>query len=155
MMPRITNYLISNYPLSAADVTPEVEANPGDLLTFSVQIEGVTGAPSSASLAIAFQISPLEYSGYNLATESTSGAARVWKTVAAGDTNLGFLLENGDWPASVADQTVTQATTAFVTRTIRVPAGFTFVRLSVTPSFTGGTTPKFFATITQAWTTKA
>lgn len=145
------NWLMSNYSLTATGVavpTYETEFNAGDVVNFEVTVEALTGAPSAAALAVKFQVSPIEYRGYNL-DWTTTGDPQAWQDVAAADTYLGKLLVDGDWPASLADQTFTTVVRGVARRFI-VPPINCLVRLALTPTFTGGTSPAFKVTVCNA-----
>jgi hypothetical protein len=141
------NFLIANYSLTGASALnlPEIECNPGEIISFDVLIESVTGTPTAASLAAKFQISPIEFNGLNLNAE-VSGT-QPWIDVVAADTFTGHLLLDGAWPASLADQT---AAYKLVNRRFRAPALGCLVRLVLTPSFTNGTSPGFDLTVAAA-----
>lgn len=136
------NYLLSNFQVSGAAIfTPEVEIEPGTSSIWDVLIESVNGSPSAASLACKFQVAPIEYNGYNMNYDPTSGVQIPWIDVAAGDGYLGHLLQDGAWPTSLADQTLSAH--RLVSRRLIVPAIGRLVRLALTPAFTGGTSPNF------------
>lgn len=142
------NFLLSNYQLSASGTTyftPEVEVDTDDqIIMFDVSIETLTGAPSAASLAAKFQLSPIEYDGLNMNTDSTSGRQRPWYDVVAADGYTGHLLIDGAWPTDLAASFSAYRT---VSRRLLVPPTNRIVRLALTPTFTGGTAPEFRVTV--------
>lgn len=145
------NVLLSNYKLTTSGtlyVTPEIEVEGGELIDFDVLVESISGGPSAASLAAKFQVAPIEYNGFNMNTDVTSGVQRPWIDVVAADTFTGHLLTDGAWPTTLADQTL--AAHRLVNRRLRVPALARLVRLALTPTYTGGTAPAFRVTVASS-----
>lgn len=143
------NFLLSNFILSGSTPvsTPEIECVPGDETIWDVVIELLSGAPTTASIAATFQLAPVEYDGFNMNTDWSTGVGRPWITVAAG-TDIGHLLKDGAWPTSLADQTWTVH--KFVSRRLIIPALCTVAKLVLTPAFTGGVSPLFRVTVAVA-----
>ncbi len=139
------NFLASNIKVPSAFSSSEIMVEPGEILSVSVMVESVSGAPTTASLAAKLQVAPIEYKGYSWNTDSVSGTQRPWIDVAVGDTYLGHLLIDGAFPASLADQNIT--TPRIVTRRFKVPPLAQIVRVVLTPTFSGGTSPEFRVTI--------
>lgn len=133
--------ICSNFLLTSAFTTAEFEGDAGDVFGLGILVESITGGPSAASIAVKFQVSPIEFNGYNVNT-GTSATESPWIDVAAAHTGLGNLLVDGDFPASLADQTVTAFQTA-CERRIRLGSMMRLVRAVITPAFTGGSSPGF------------
>lgn len=141
------NYLLSNFKLSGSTTiyTPEIEVDTDDQIAFfDVQIELLSGSPSTATLAAKFQLAPIEYDGHNMNYDSTSGRQRPWYDVTAADGYTGHLLLDGAWPTDLAASFSAYRT---VSRRILVPPSNRLVRLALTPAFTGGTSPEFRVTV--------
>lgn len=141
------NWLLSTYQLTASGVavpTADVECNPGQIAFFDVLVESVSGSPSAASLACACQIAPIEALGNNI-NYFASGGQQQWQTVTAADGFTGHLLLDGAWPTVLADQTL--AAWRSVSRRLLIPPVSRQARLSLTPTFTGGSSPSFRVTV--------
>jgi len=145
-MSSLTNFVLSNTSVTAALNTNEIEADYGDIVSCDVHVQALTGAPTTASLTIAFQVGPIEYKGYNMNWEP-SGDLVPWQTVVAADGYLGQLLLDGAWPTTL-DQTKTYP--ILVNRRLLVPPMGRLVRVVLTPTFSGGTTPGFTCSVVMA-----
>ncbi len=141
------NFLLANYQLTTATQTADIECNPGEVAIFEVLVESVSGGPSSASLAASIQLAPIEAKGYVL-NQYTSGDQIQWQTPTPSDTYLGHLLLDGAFPSSLADHTL--AAWRSVSRRILIPPIARLARMTLTPSFTGGTSPNFRVTVAVA-----
>lgn len=147
------NFLLSRFRLSgnATIYTPEIEVEPNETLALTVLVEQLGGTPSAASLTAKFQVAPVEYIGLNMNTDSTGvNLDRPWLDVTAGDGYLGHLLQDGAWPAALADQTIPIVNTysyRAISRRLVVPPLTNIVRLALTTSFTGGSSPYFQVTV--------
>ena len=134
-----TNFIYTKHPLAAGThYSCPIETWHAEEMTVQFSAEGLTGSPTTANITTKFQISPLEYGGFNLDWEP-NGNQRNWFDVTAADANLGGLLET-DWPATIANETLVSP--VIVTRSInlKIPA---LVRIKTDITFTGGTTPSF------------
>lgn len=144
-----TNFLNTKDALTGSGTdykSAEIEAMGAKEVQWAILVESITGAPTTASLAAKFQVGAYEYGGYNIDYEPNADVV-TWQDVAAADGFTGHLLLDGAWPAPLADQTL--STRRFVVRRLRL-AFPGLVRVVMTPTFTGGTSPAF--NVTSAFT---
>lgn len=137
-----TNFYLTKHALSGNNTvyTPPVEAWKMEQATFFVNVESLTGTPTSASLSAVLQIGPQQYSAYNLDWQ-TSGDQRKWTDVNMSNTGLKHMLIDGDWDSPLADQTITSTGKQHIRR-FHLAAPVLF-RLALTTSFVGGSSPAF------------
>lgn len=143
----MTNTVLSHFTLAAATTTTLIEVDPGTDLIADVLVESVNGAPSAASLACKFQVGMIVHDGLNIGAETFSKQI-PWVDVVASDGFTGHGLLDGAWPTSLADQTL--AADRLISRRYRATAIGRLIRLVLTPSFTGGTSPNFRVTVSYA-----
>lgn len=144
----LTNFVLSNTALSTSGTavnTNEIEADYGDTVAAEVRVQSLNGAPATATLVMAWQLAPVEYNGYNMNWEP-SGDQIVWQTTTSTDNLLGKNLPDGDWTNFTQAQTFPLSET----RRLIVPPLFRLIRLSLTPTFSGGTTPNFTVSVVMS-----
>lgn len=125
---------------------PIMRTNAAVETVYAVTIERLVGAPSSARLQLFFQSVQSTSQGIDSSNNVTDLKPLPF-TLNADDHR--DLLPDGDWPTTVADQTMTTTVGASSIHLIRrIKGGFQH-RLGFTQSFTGGTTPAFVMTIEQ------
>ena len=159
------NCLAAAKPITGATTfyTPELEVDPGKIVTFMVLIDSLTvNGASAVGLAAKFQLAPIDFAGYVIDAQP-SGDRQPWFDTVAADGRLGHLCLDGAWAASLLDVNLpsTQygvrddgaALTGKVahSRRILVPSNMTQVRLALTQTYTGGTGPVSNVTIFASW----
>lgn len=130
--------LASAESLSAETVYPGYRLDLGDTaveVTFIVDIQSLSGSPTTASLTAEVQAVMPHTTGNEFLTE------RVF-SLSDGQA-AALAAEGSDWPSPLCDQDTTYPAT--VQRTYR---GFgKDLRLVLTPAFTGGTSPAFVISV--------
>lgn len=159
------NGLFLAKPLTGAATiyTPELEVDPGKIVTFTVLIDSLTlNSATVVSLAAKFQLAPIDFAGYVIDAQP-SGDRQPWFDAVPADGRLGHLCLDGAWATSLLDVNLpsTQygvrddgsAMTGKVahSRRIMIPANMTQVRLALTQSFTTGAGPTSNISVFASW----
>lgn len=133
-----SHILAAGESLTVATTFPAHRMNVGDYaseVTFIVDVQALNGAPTSASLAAKVQGVMPHTTGYEMLNE------RLFDLDAAQAAAL--TADGQDWPAAVATEG-----SAFPVTIQRTYKGFgKDLRLVLTPSFSGGTSPAFVVSV--------
>lgn len=114
--------------------TPEIRADAAEETLYTLTIEGLEGAPASASYRVWFEMAHRNTRGvYGKGFGEDNFVDKGYKWVTMNAVDHAGLLPDGDWPTRVANQ----ASTFPLTLTRRIKGGFSH-RLRITCTTGGG-----------------
>jgi len=137
-----TNFFLTNHALGAGEhYTTPIEGWGLKKVKFLINIDGVNGIPDNAKIDAVFQVSPMEYGGYNLDWQP-AGNQRVWADVSSED--LSYLCgSNFSSPLATHENT-----SRIIIREMNLGCAI-LVRLKLTATFAGGENPSFNVSVSS------